>query len=533
MTSNNLDRSLDAVIVGAGFAGIYMLHRLKNMGLRAKVFESAGGIGGTWYWNRYPGARCDVTSLEYSYSFSEELQQEWSWTERYAGQAEILQYLEHVVERFQLADDIILNTRVSETSFDEKTLRWSVTSSSGIYNAKYCVMATGPLSTTNSPDFPGLSSYEGETYHTGTWPHEDINFAGRTVGIIGTGSSGIQSTPVIAEQAEHLYVFQRTPNFSVPAGNHALSAADQNDIKADYAGFREQQRKLPAACHHLPRRESALDASPEKREQIYDDYWKKGGLSFLGAFNDLLTKPDANETAANFIRDKIRQIVKNPAIAEKLCPDHLFGCKRPCSDTGYYESFNRSNVSLIDVAETPIETFTNKGIKVSDNEIKLDSVIFATGFDAMTGTLEKIKIVGRNAVTLTEAWSAGPCSYLGLSVVGFPNLFIMTGPGSPSVLANMVTGAEQHAEWISDCIKFIEDNDLSTIEATEKAQNDWVEHVNTVADTTIYPTCNSWYLGANIPNKPRIFMPYIGGFQRYERRCLEIQSEGYPGFMLA
>lgn len=532
MNNKNTSDTLDAVIVGAGFAGIYMLYRLQQIGLKAKILEVAGGVGGTWYWNRYPGARCDVTSLEYSYSFSEELQQEWSWTERYAGQAEILEYLNHVVERFKLANDIVLNTRVNDATFNEQSNRWSVTSSTQEYNAKYCIMATGPLSTTNSPAFPGLSCYEGNTYHTGTWPHQPIDFSGQTVGIIGTGSSGIQLTPVVAEQAKHLYVFQRTPNFSVPAGNQPLTDEDQNAIKSDYARFRKQQRSLPAACHYLPRRESALSASAENRYKIYDDYWTKGGLSFLGAFNDLLTRPDANKTAADFIRGKIEEIVHDPKVAKTLSPDHLFGCKRPCSDTGYYKAFNRPNVSLIDVNDTPIKEFTEKGIKVRNAEIRLDNVIFATGFDAMTGTLDKIRITGRNNQTLKEKWNAGPCSYLGVSVVGFPNLFIMTGPGSPSVLANMVTGAEQHAEWISDCIEHIETNDLNTIEATTKAQTDWIEHVNTVADTTIYPTCNSWYLGANIPGKPRIFMPYIGGFQRYERRCLEIQSNGYEGFML-
>ena len=525
--------SLDAVIVGAGFSGLYMLHKLKQLGLTARIIEAGSGVGGTWYWNRYPGARCDVESMEYSYSFSEALQQEWVWTERFAGQEEILKYLDHVADRFQLRPDIMLKTKVLNCAFSEETNLWSIETTRDSYLAKYCVMATGPLSSTNIPSFPGLSDYQGKTYHTGNWPHQKVDFSGETVGIIGTGSSAIQSTPIVAEQSKHLFVFQRTPNFSVPAGNVPLSDETQNSMKANYSSFRKQQRGLPAACNSLPRRQGALEATVLERSEVYESYWQKGGLSFLTCFNDLVSNKESNKTAVDFIHEKIKDIVEDPITAKKLSPDHLFGCKRPCSDTGYYQVFNKPNVSLIDALESPIVSFTKNGIETKDRHFELDNVIFATGFDAMTGSLDRINITGRNGQSLKSKWQAGPVSYLGLSVSGFPNLFIMTGPGSPSVLANMVVGAEQHSEWISECIKHIEENTLSAIEASKTAENEWVEHINNVADTTIYPTCNSWYLGANIPGKPRIFMPYVGGFQRYERKCKAVQAENYTGYIFS
>ncbi|MDG2302833.1 MAG: NAD(P)/FAD-dependent oxidoreductase [Gammaproteobacteria bacterium] len=530
MTKDDNDIKVDAIIVGAGFSGLYMLYKLKELGLTAKVIEAGKGVGGTWYWNRYPGARCDVESMEYSYSFCEDLQQDWVWTERFAGQEEILRYLEHVADRFELRADINLETKALNCEFSETTNLWSVQTTKDNYLAKYCIMATGPLSSTNVPDFPGLRDYKGKTYHTGSWPHDKVDFSGKTVGIIGTGSSGIQSTPIVAQQAKHLFVFQRTPNFSVPAGNTPLSDQDQNSLKSNYSAFRKQQRGLPAACNSLPRRQGALEADDVERNEVYEDYWKKGGLSFLTCFNDLVSNKKSNETAVNFIRNKIEEIVEDPETAKQLSPDHLFGCKRPCSDTGYYEAFNQKNVSLIDVLASPIISFTRNGIETADRHFELDNVIFATGFDAMTGSLDRINIKGRNGQSLKSKWQAGPVSYLGLSVSGFPNLFIMTGPGSPSVLANMVVGSEQHGEWISECIQHIEDNNLMTIEASETAEINWVEHINNIADTTIYPTCNSWYLGANIPGKPRIFMPYVGGFQRYERKCKAVQAENYAGY---
>ncbi len=523
----------DAVIVGAGFAGLYMLHRLRQLGCTARVFEAASGVGGTWFWNRYPGARCDVESVEYSYSFSEELQQEWVWTERFAGQPEILRYLEHVTDRFDLRRDIVFETRVTSAQFDENAERWRIDTTRGPVTARYCIMATGCLSSTNVPDFPGRERFEGMTYHTGQWPHEPVDFSGKRVGIIGTGSSAIQSVPIIAETAAHLYVFQRTPNFSIPAHNAPLSAEELAGVKADYAGFRTRQRGLAVACHYPPRRESALAATPEERVERYEAWWQKGGLSFLGAFSDLITNPAANETAAEFIRAKIRRIVEDPAVADKLCPDHYVGCKRPCSDTGYYETFNRPNVTLVDLRETPLERLTRDGIRTQDRDYALDVIVFATGFDAMTGALDKIDLRGTGGIPLRDKWLEGPRAYLGIGTAGFPNLFLITGPGSPSVLASMTVGIEQHVEWIADCIAYLRAHDIARIEPTREAEDAWVEHVTEVAGLTVYPSCNSWYLGANIPGKPRIFMPYIGGFPRYERKCREVAASGYEGFALS
>ncbi len=521
---------LDALVVGAGFAGLYLLHRLRGLGLKVRVVEAGGGVGGTWYWNRYPGARCDVESIEYSYSFSEALQQEWAWSERYAAQPEILRYLEHVAERFDLYPQISLNTRVRAAHFDSTTKRWQVSTDEHNYDVRYCIMATGCLSAANLPDFPGLADYRGKVYHTGHWPHDEVRFTGQRVGLIGTGSSGIQAAPEIARQADHLYVFQRTPNWSVPARNETLNSEQQAKVKADYAEFRARQRKLGPACHQPPSRQSALAVSADEREQIYEKWWQLGGLSFLGAFGDLIFDERANATAAEFVGNKIRAIVDDPSVADKLVPDHAFGCKRACSDTHYYEIFNRDNVTLVDLRETPLVTFTASGIRTLGEEYELDTVVFATGFDAMTGALERIDIRGIDGLRLKDKWAAGPRTYLGLATAGYPNLFIITGPGSPSVLASMTVGIEHHVDWITQCIAWLNARGAKSIEADIQAEDNWVEHVNTVADRTLFPTCNSWYVGANIPGKPRVFLPYVAGFPRYEAKCSEVAAKGYEGF---
>jgi len=526
----DVHETFDAVVVGAGFGGLYMLHRLRNLGLSARVYEAGSEVGGTWYWNRYPGARCDVESLEYSYGFSEEIEQEWEWSERYAAQPEIVAYLNHVADRFDLRGDIQLDTRVEAATFNKETNDWTIRTDKGTARAPFCIMATGCLSSTNTPNFKGKDSFAGATYHTGKWPHENVDFTGKRVGIIGTGSSGIQSVPVIAEQAAHLYVFQRTPNFSVPARNMPMDPEFQRRIKADYRGFRENLRDLPIACMRPPGEESALEATPQERQAAYEEAWQRGGLSFLGTYSDLITNKQANDTAAEFVRAKIHEIVDDPLVADMLSPDHVIGCKRPCSDSGYYEAFNRSNVTLIDLTRTPLDAITPAGIKTTSAEYDLDCIVFATGFDAMTGSLNRIDIRGRDGQQLKEKWAPGPATYLGLQTVGFPNLFTITGPGSPSVLANMVTGVEQHAEWISDCIAYIREHGYERIEPTAEAEQAWVIHVNEVADTTLYPTCNSWYMGANIPGKSRVFLPYIGGFPTYERKCKEVVANDYEGF---
>jgi len=525
-------KQFDAIVVGAGFAGVYMLHRLKGLGLNVRVFEAGSGIGGTWFWNRYPGARCDIESLEYSYQFSDELQQEWEWSERYATQAEILRYIEHVADRFDLRSGIQLNTRVEAAHFDESTNRWRVTTSDGgEFEAKYVIMATGCLSSTNLPDFEGLQSFTGEWYHTGNWPHQPVDFTGKRVAVIGTGSSAIQSIPLIAEQAERLTVFQRSPNFSIPAYNQPLDPERVREVKANYRAFRDANRQTAFHADFGYNQANALDVSPEEREQEYEKRWQRGGLPFLAAFADLVFDAEANETAAEFVRGKIRDIVDDPATAELLCPTSVVGCKRLCVDTNYYATFNRSNVSLVDVRKSPIETITPTGLKTSDASYEFDVIVFATGFDAMTGALMKIDIRGCAGQPLQEAWAEGPKTYLGLAIAGFPNLFTITGPGSPSVLTNMLPSIEHHVDWIADCIAYVDQKGVARITADASAQEAWVEHVNEVGNSSLYPNCNSWYLGANIPGKPRVFMPYLG-FPPYAEKCREVADNGYEGFEL-
>ena len=524
----------DVVIVGAGFAGMYMLHRIRGLGLSARVFEAGSGVGGTWYWNRYPGARCDVESMEYSYQFSEELQQEWEWTERYASQPEILTYANHVADRFDLRGDMQFDTRVQEAAYDEASNQWTVRTDRGDeVRSQFVIMATGCLSSANTPDFPGRDTFEGETYHTGKWPHEGVDFTGKRVGVIGTGSSAIQSIPIIAKQAAQLTVFQRTASYSVPANNGPISEEEKQAIKADYAGFRAQNSLMPTAIgSRLPIADSmAMQISPEERDQIYQTRWNQGGLPFLGAFLDLLFDPNANDTAAEFVRNKIHTIVKDPAVADRLSPKTVIGCKRLCVDTGYFDTYNRPNVELVDVSESPIDEITPTGLRVGDRSFDFDCIVFATGFDAMTGALLSIDIRGRNGETLRDAWAAGPHTYLGLGSVGFPNFFTISGPGSPSVLTNMIVSIEQHVNWITDCIEYLRDNGYDRIEATLEAQDAWVAHVNTVADFTLFPRCNSWYLGANVPGKPRVFMPLLG-YPMYVDRCNEVAAKGYEGFAL-
>ncbi len=525
----------DAVIVGAGFAGLYMLHHLRSLGFSARAYEAGSGVGGTWFWNRYPGARCDVESLEYSYSFSEELEREWQWTERYATQPEILRYLNHVADRFDLKRDIQFETRVTSAIFDEASNRWNIlTDRGGRASAKFCVMATGCLSTSKLPEYPGIRSFQGKTYHTGHWPHEGVDFTGQKVGVIGTGSSAIQTIPNVAKQASHLFVFQRTPNFSVPAHNASLDSEVESNWKANRSDYRQRARMAPFGLLFDLNDKSALEVSQEERGRKYEERWSYGGLSMMGAFGDLLFNKEANDTAAEFVRSKIRGIVRDPAVAEKLVPrDYPLATKRLCVDTGYYATFNRDNVTLVDTRSTPIQEVTADGIRTSDAEYKLDSIVFATGFDALTGTLVNMDIRGRAGVTLRQKWSEGPRSYLGIMVAGFPNMFIITGPGSPSVMSNMVVSIEQHVDWIGGCLEYLREHRLATIEATVDAENAWVAHVNEAANATLFPMANSWYMGSNIPGKPRVFLPYIGGVGVYRQKCEEVAAKGYEGFALS
>jgi cyclohexanone monooxygenase len=525
----------DVVVVGAGFAGMYMLHRLRGLGFSARVYEQGGDVGGTWYWNRYPGARCDVESMQYSYSFSDELQQEWDWSERYAPQPEILKYVKHVAERFELRRDIQFDTCVDQAAFDERANVWSVTTSDGkTVVAKHVVLATGCLSNAKMPDIKGLANFKGHVYHTGHWPHERIDFTGQRVGMIGTGSSAIQSVPVIAAQASHLTVFQRTANFSIPARNASLTPEERNAFRSDYPEIRRKAREdmRNGIVQELPDR-GALDDGDNERRAKFEARWSRGGLTFMGVYNNLALDRAANDTAADFVRAKIAEIVRDPQTAKRLQPNnHPIGSKRICVDTDYYATFNRPNVTLVDIKSDPIEEITPNAVRTGGKAYEVDALVLATGFDAMTGSVAKIEIVGRGGQTLNQKWAEGPRTYLGLMSAGFPNLFVITGPGSPSVLSNMIVSIEQHVDWIADCLGTMRERDLDTMEAKKDAEDNWVAHVNEVAHGTLYPQANSWYMGANIPGKPQIFMPYVGGVGAYRQICNEVAAKGYEGFTM-
>ena len=528
---------VDVAIVGAGPAGIYMLHRARTAGLSARVFDSAGGVGGTWYWNRYPGARCDVPSLEYSFGFDEDLQQEWSWPEKYSAQPDLLAYLNHVCDRFGLRDGIQLETRVDSVTYDEPQGRWQVGTDRGDnVSAQFVVMATGALSAANPPDIPGLDTFAGDVIHTARWPHEPVDFSGKRVAVIGTGSTGVQVIPEIAKQASELFVLQRTASYSLPSGNRPLDPAEEAVIKARYADFRAANRLMPAAIGSLYqlRSTSVLDATPEERQLAFEETWEMGGFAFVRTFPDLTLSHEANKIAADFARAKIRSIVHDPATAELLSPKIVIGCKRMCIDSGYFETYNLEHVHLVDVSTTPIQEVTSAGLRVGDRTYEVDAIVFATGFDAMTGALLRLDIRGRGGQPLGDAWAAGPGTYLGLSIPGFPNLFTIAGPGSPSVLTNVIVAIEQHVDWITDCIEDMRDHGYSTIEAMPEARDAWVVHVNEVAADSLHndPGCNSWYLGSNIEGKPRVFMPLLG-FPAYVDRCEEVVVRGYEGFVLS
>jgi cation diffusion facilitator CzcD-associated flavoprotein CzcO len=531
----------DAVIVGAGFAGLCMLHRLRKLGLTARICEAGAGVGGTWFWNRYPGARVDIESLEYSYSFSDELQQEWKWSERYAPQAELLRYANHVCDRFDLRRDIDFNTRVSAAMFDQKSNQWNIDTSRGErLTARFCIMASGFLSAPKKIEYDGLDSFTGKVYYTSQWPHEEVDFTGKRVGIIGTGSSAIQSIPIIAQQAAHLYVFQRTANFSIPANNCRLDPGYERSIKDNYAEVRRMQRESFGGYVSVnfkatpPSTRRALEVTPEEREAEYESRWKSGGLCYYTAFADLLTSKEANDTAADFVRAKIRAKVRDPAVAELLVPKGFpFGTKRICADTNYYETYNRDNVTLVDIHAAPIEAITPKGMRVGGKEIELDAIIAATGFDAVTGALTRIDIRGRGGISLKQKWEKGPRTHLGLMSAGFPNLFTMAGPGSTSSLTNSIVATEQHTEWIADCIEHLRRHGRTSIEPTEEAEEGWVKLVNDVADQTLFPLANSWYMGANVPGKPRVSLSYLGGFNDYSQKCRAVAASGYQGFVLS
>ena len=524
----------DAVIIGAGFGGMYMLHRLRQKGFTARVFEAGKGVGGTWYWNRYPGARCDVESVQYSYQFSPELEQEWEWSERYATQPEILRYANHVADRFDLRRDMKFETRITKAAFDEAANLWRVETDKGDkVAARFVITAMGCLSSPNTPKIPGLEDFKGPTYHTGNWPHEAVDFTGKTVGVIGTGSSAIQSIPIMAEQAKHLTVFQRTANYTVPAHNKPLDPAYVSQIKASYPEMRKRAKTKPAGIDFTINLASAVETPEAERNREFQARWDYGGLGFMASFSDLLLNDDSNKLAADFVRAKVQEVVKDPKTAEALVPKNIIGCKRLCVDTGYWATFNRPNVTLVDISDEPVERITATGLRAKGQDYAFDCLVLATGFDAMTGALLKVDFRGRGGVSLKERWNEGPKTYLGLTVVGFPNLFMITGPGSPSVLTNMLPSIEQHVDFIADCLEAVRAKGKTVIEPEPQAQEAWVGHVGDVSNITLRSTCSSWYVGANIPGKPRVFMPYIGGLPAYIQACESVVKNGYEGFALA
>lgn len=533
----------DVIVVGAGFAGMYALHKFRGLGLRTQVLEAGNDVGGTWYWNRYPGARCDVPSVEYSYSFDKDLEQAWDWTEIMAAQPEILEYANHVADRFDLRKDIQFQTRVDSAVFDENSNRWTVVTDSGqTYTAQFCVMATGCLSVPNTPRIDGQDNFAGSVYHTGNWPEGGVDFSDAAVGIIGTGSSGIQSIPVIAEQAKHLTVFQRTPNYTMPAANAPLKAEFLRQAKENYAAIRAEQRASQVGivgygfgfggAENVEPTQEIKQTTPAERQRLVEEE----GFLAIRRYADVALDEEANELACEMYRDQVERVIKDPATAQALMPrDYPMGCKRPVIDTNYYETFNRDNVTLVDLRQGGIEEITEAGVRTAQGDYTFDVLVYATGFDAMTGALGKIDIRGRENRALTEYWEAGPRTYLGLQIAGFPNLFTVTGPGSPSVLSNMIVSIEQHIDWIARCISDLDQRGAQTIEATTEAEDEWIAHVNDVAQNTMFTakSCNSWYLGANIPGKPRIFMPYVGGVGVYREKCDEVARNGYQGFELS
>ncbi len=537
MTTGTVTGEVDAVVIGAGFAGIYMNYRLRDqMGLDVQVFEAGDDVGGTWYWNRYPGARCDSESYIYCYSFDKDLMQDWEWSGMYPEQPEILRYLNHVADRFDIRRNIKFETRVTGAHWDDVSKRWTVTTDQGDeVRARYLVTAVGCLSSGQVPKIPGLEVFEGDWYHTGAWPHDGVDFTGKRVGVIGTGSSGVQSIPVIAKQAGHLTVFQRTPQYAVPARHGTVDKAFLDDVKTRYDEIYELCRQSAGGQPYTLMDRSALSVSDEERNAIYEAAWQEGGFKFLLAtFNDISLDRRANDTASEFIRNKIREMVKDPEVAEKLVPvDHPFTSKRALIDTNYFDTYNRDNVTLVDIRHAPITEITPTGIRTADGEYELDIIVFATGFDAMTGTFNRMDIQGRDGATLRDKWAHGPLTYLGVSTAGYPNLFMITGPGSPSVLSNMPVSIEQHVEWISGAIEHMRSNGLEVMEADEQAEVDWVAHVNDIASQTMFMLADSWYLGANIPGKPRVFMPYPGGVGAYRQKCDEVTAAGYEGFTLS
>jgi cation diffusion facilitator CzcD-associated flavoprotein CzcO len=536
MSQSSLSASttrLDAIVVGAGFGGMYALHRLRSMGLSVRAIEAGDGVGGTWYWNRYPGARCDVLSIDYSYSFDNDIQQAWTWTERFAAQPEILAYANFVADTLQLKRDIRFNTRAKTIVYDDDSHLWAIETEAGeAFEATYCIMATGPLSVPKGLDIPGATRFRGETYLSSRWPEREPELEGKRIGLIGTGSTGIQITPVVAETAGHLFVFQRTPSFSLPMRNHKLDPDYMAQVKAHYPEIRAITRTTYTGGSRPVTSRPFFAISVEEREGLMEEAWQNGAFNLLSMFSDTLISQEANDIIADFVRSKIDLVVKDPALAEKLKPrGYPVFSRRPCLDTNYYETFNRDNVTLVDCLEEPIEEITLRGIRTPTREIELDVIIGATGFDALTGALLAIDITGRNGCKLREKWAHGAHNYLGMTMAGFPNFFTIASVNGPSALANFVLLNEQNVDWLCRCIAHMRALGLATVEATPEAEAEWVEHVAHLASRSLIPKANTWYTGTNIPGKPRTFPIYIAGLGRYTELCNDVAKRNYEGLV--
>jgi cation diffusion facilitator CzcD-associated flavoprotein CzcO len=526
-------RKLDVVLVGAGFGGMYMAYRLRQMGLDFIGIEAGGNVGGVWYWNRYPGARCDLMCIDYSYSFSREIEQEWTWSEQFAAQPEILAYANFVADRLDLRQHFTFETRVISARWDDARTLWVVRTNKGeVYEAKYCVMATGPLSIPKDPEFPGKDDFKGELYHAAKWPHKHVDFTGKRVGLVGTGSTGIQIVPEVAKEAGALYVYQRTPSFSLPMVNDKLDPEYVAEIKHNYPALRAAARASNLGGVRPATTRPFFSLPPAQRKAIMEDAWKQGGQSFLGMFSDLMFNADANEQVANFVRGKISEVVKDPDVAEKLKPrGYPIFARRPCLDTHYYECFNEDHVHLVDCLSDPIDRVTEKGIKTRDGEIELDAIIFATGYDGLTGAMMAFEVHGRGGRDLRDKWAAGSRSYLGLMMEGFPNMFLVCGANGPAALANIITINEQNVDWICDLITHMDENGLATIEPTLEAEDGWMDDVLTLADKSLMSKANTWYTGTNVEGKPRGLTLYTGGFAKYSQICTDVAAQGYSGMV--
>ncbi|MDJ0919914.1 MAG: NAD(P)/FAD-dependent oxidoreductase [Henriciella sp.] len=534
-SSRETRKRLDAVVVGAGFGGMYMVHKLREMGLSILGIEAGSDVGGVWYWNRYPGARCDLMCIDYSYSFNEDIQQEWTWSEQFAAQPEILEYAKFVATKLKLREHFLFDTRVVRANWDDDQNVWIIeTDRSEIFEATYCIMATGPLSKPKDPEIPGLDEFEGELYRAAKWPHTPVDFAGKRVGLIGTGSTGIQIVPVVAKQAKELCVFQRTPSYSMPMRNDKLDADYVAEIKRNYEGLRAAARNSALGGVRPSTTRPYFSLPPGQRRAVLEDCWKQGGHAVLGAFSDILTNPEANEQVAEFAREKISEIVKDPETAEALKPrGYPIFARRPCLDSGYYEAFNEPHVRLVDCLKEPIDRITETGLQTRDQHYDLDALILATGYDGLTGALLSFEITGRNGRKLSDKWKDGARSYLGLVMADFPNLFMICGPNGPAALSNIVTLDEQNVNWICDLITHMQDHELVTMEATQSAEDAWMETVFELAGRTLLAKANTWYVGANVEGKSRGLFMYTGGYLNYSNACEAAARSGYSGLSFA